>query len=124
MGTTNSKIKRAKAPSAKAKNKAAKRVWRAINSQAEDRKNGYLIEKTFCGQGFCRDCEEWSRKARYEGTKWTLLVTDCDACGEATIETRGIVGSPVLASQRRAWLYGARAEEVRLETEALFVRKA
>lgn len=101
-------------------NKEAKRVWKAMCSQSADRKAGYLIERSYSGQGFCRDCETWGRKARYEGTQYTLFVFDCETCGKPTFEAKALAGSPDLASQRREYLYGTRAEVVRAETEALF----
>lgn len=101
-------------------NKEAKKVWKAMRSQSEDRKAGYLIERSYSGQGFCRNCETWGRKARYEGTRYTLFVSDCSDCGKPTFEAKAIAGSPDLASVRRSFLYGGRAEVVRQETEALF----
>lgn len=103
-------------------NKEAKRVWRAMRSHQGDVKLGFHIVRERAGQGFCRSCEEWATKYQFRGNFWTLYVTDCDLCGKPTMTAKGLgqLGAVAPAKERREFLYGARAEVVRQETEALF----
>lgn len=103
-------------------NKEAKAVWKAMRSHQDDVKLGFHIVRERAGTGFCRSCEEWSSKSIYRGNVWTLYVTDCSLCGKPTYEAKafGQLGAVAPARERREYLYGARAEEVRQETEALF----
>jgi hypothetical protein len=107
------------------KNKEAKAVWKAMRSHQNDIKLGFHITRERGGQGFCRNCESWTSRSAYRGNQWTLYVTDCEDCGKPTYEAKGYgqLGAVAPASERRAYLYGARAEAVRVETEALFAGK-
>lgn len=101
----------------------AARTSNARKMLEDDRKDGAQIDIT--KRRYCCECGENAERGQYEGPRSWIKVSTCFHCGDNLVVggySDLIIRSlhPKPEDHKRVWLYGARAEEVKLETRRLF----